>query len=51
MRECLQDKALEKRISGGQGFGDTILNFALAFDLIIANTLAFKKEEHLITYK
>ena len=31
--------------------GDTILDFALAFDLIIANTCFKKREEHLITYK
>jgi len=43
-------------VHGGQGFreknelGDTILDFALAFDLVIAIT-ALKREDHLITYK
>ena len=42
---------------GGQGFGeknelgDTILDFVLAFELVIANTCFKKREEHLITYK
>ena len=42
---------------GGQGFreknelGDTILDFAVAFVLVIANTCFKKKEEHLIIYK
>ena len=42
---------------GGQGYGekyelgDTILEFTLALDLIIANTCFKKREEHLITYK
>ena len=37
---------MEKRIE----LGDTILDFALAFDLVIANTCFKKIEEHLITY-
>ena len=42
---------------GGQGFGeknelgDTILDFALAFDPVIVNTCFKKRDEHLITYK
>ena len=46
-----------ERVHGGQGFGernelgDTILDFALAFDIVIANTCFKKREEHLITYK
>ena len=46
-----------ERVHGGQGFGeknelgDTILDFALAFDLLTANNNFKKREEHLITYK
>ena len=42
---------------GRQGFGDknelidTILEFALAFDLVIANNYSKKSEGHLITYR
>ena len=45
-----KDNRWYKRVHGGQGFGeknelgDTILDFALAFDLIIVNT-SFKKRE------
>ena len=52
-----KDNREYERVHGGQGFeeknelGDTILNFALAFDIVIANTCFKKKEEHLITYK
>ena len=41
----------------GYGFGDrnetgkSILNFALASDLVMANTMYKKREEHLITFK
>ena len=33
------------------GMGGTILDFAVSYDLIIANTYFKKREEHLITYK
>ncbi|KAM1404945.1 hypothetical protein ACFX2I_013383 [Malus domestica] len=42
---------------GGHGFGErnedgeVILNFAMAYDLFLANTFFKKREEHLITYK
>ena len=42
---------------GGQGFGEknelenTILDFAFAFYLVIANACFKKREQHLITYK
>ncbi|PKA67201.1 hypothetical protein AXF42_Ash004693 [Apostasia shenzhenica] len=44
-------------IHGGYGFreineeGKTILEFSSAYDLVIANTLFKKREEHVITYK
>ena len=46
-----------ERVHGSFGFGnknearDTILEFATAFDLIIANTFFQKRESHLITYR
>ncbi|KAI8571920.1 hypothetical protein RHMOL_Rhmol01G0158000 [Rhododendron molle] len=46
-----------ERVHGGFGFGDLneggrrILDFAVAFDLIVGNTLYWKCEEHLITFK
>ena len=46
-----------ERIHGGYGFGDrneigeSILDFALAYDLVVANTWYKKSEEHLITFK
>eukprot|EP00262_Sarcandra_glabra_P012088 TRINITY_DN3039_c0_g2_i3.p1 TRINITY_DN3039_c0_g2~~TRINITY_DN3039_c0_g2_i3.p1 ORF type:complete len:402 (+),score=55.32 TRINITY_DN3039_c0_g2_i3:275-1480(+) len=46
-----------ERIHGGYGFGErnemggAILDFAVAFDLAIANTFFKKKDEHLITFK
>ena len=46
-----------KNIHGGYEFGvtneegRTILDFALAYDFAIANTLFKKREEHIITYK
>ena len=45
------------RVHGGHGIGErnpegeTIIDFALAFDLAIVNTFFKKKREHLITYK
>ena len=44
-------------VHGGYGFGDrneasmNILDFAVAYDLIIANTYFKKRYEHLITFK
>ena len=44
-------------VHGGYGFGDrneasmNILDFAVAYDLIIANTYFKKRDEHLITFK
>ena len=46
-----------EKVHGGFGFGDLneggrrILDFAVAFDLIVGNTLYKKREEHLITFK
>ena len=46
-----------ERIHGGFGYGDknemgeSILEFATSYDLIIANTLFRKRDEHLITFK
>ncbi|XP_058217647.1 uncharacterized protein LOC131328767 [Rhododendron vialii] len=46
-----------EKVHGGFGFGDLneggrrILNFAVAFDLIVGNTLYRKRDEHLITFK
>ena len=44
-------------VHGGYGFGDrnnfraAILDFAVAYDLIVANTFFRKRDEHLITFK
>ena len=44
-------------VHGGHGFGDRngdgerILDFAVAFNLVIANTYYIKRDEHLITFK
>ena len=52
-----KDNKSYERVHGGFGFGDrnlmgdSILDFAVAFDLIIANTYFEKRDEHLITYK
>ncbi|XP_058189385.1 uncharacterized protein LOC131306971 [Rhododendron vialii] len=46
-----------EKVHDGFGFGDLnecgrrILDFAVAFDLIVGNTLYMKREEHLITFK
>ncbi|XP_058216771.1 uncharacterized protein LOC131327642 [Rhododendron vialii] len=46
-----------EKAHGGFGFGDLneggrrILDFAVAFDLIVGNTLYRKREEHLITFE
>ncbi|GMP80885.1 hypothetical protein CsSME_00035817 [Camellia sinensis var. sinensis] len=51
------DKLGYERVYGGYRFGDrneageSILDFALAFDLVVANTMYKKREEHLITFK
>lgn len=45
------------RVNGGQGFEerneleDTVQKFALAFDIVIANTYFKMSNWHLITYK
>lgn len=52
-----KDKREHERVHGGKGFGeknelgDAILNFALAFDLVITATCFKKREGDLITYK
>ena len=44
-------------VHGGHGFGDrnasgeAILDFAMAYDLIVANTFFRKRDEHLIIFK
>ena len=56
-RHVGKDNRGYERVHGGHEFGekneleDTILDFALAFDLVIANTCFKKREGHLITYK
>ncbi|GMP25558.1 hypothetical protein CsSME_00002369 [Camellia sinensis var. sinensis] len=51
------DKLGYDRVHGGYGFGDrneageSILDFALASDLVVANTMYKKREEHLISFK
>jgi hypothetical protein len=45
-----------ERVHGGFGYGEQnqegedILNFAIAYDLIVANTFFRKKKSHLITF-
>ena len=45
-----------ERVHGGFGYGsrsqvgEDILNFTLAYDLLIANTLFRKRESHLVTF-
>lgn len=45
------------RVHGGYGFrvrnkaGKTIIEFAMAYDLIIANTYFKKRDENLVTFK
>jgi tRNA(His) 5'-end guanylyltransferase len=45
-----------ERVHGGFGYssrnkeGEDVLNFALAYDLLIANTLFRKRESHLVTF-
>ncbi|WP_375619064.1 hypothetical protein, partial [Bartonella sp. AC134YNZD] len=52
-----RDRGMYDRAHGGHGFGvrneggEKILDFAVAFDLVIANTLYKKRDEHLITYR
>ena len=55
------DRGGYEMVHGGHGFGDrndfrnnfgeAILDFAVAYDLIVANTFFRKREEHLITFK
>nr|AWA44767.1 hypothetical protein SO140N16_000001 [Saccharum officinarum] len=46
-----------ERVHGGFGYGsrnqegEDVLNFALAYDLLIANTLFRKRESHLVTFR
>ena len=47
MSKCMEYKDLENR----NELGDTILEFALAFDLVVTNTYFKKREDYLITYK
>ena len=50
------DKLGYEKVYGGYGFGDRneagerILDFALASDLVVANTMYKKREEHSITF-
>ena len=51
------DKLGYERVHGGYSFGDknetgeSILDFALASDLMVANTIYKKRKDHLITFK
>jgi Reverse transcriptase (RNA-dependent DNA polymerase). len=51
------DRVGYEMVHGGHGFGDrnasgeSILEFAIAFDLVLANTYYKKRDEHLITFK
>ena len=47
MGECMQDKDLEE----GMIWGDTLLEFSLPFDIVIANAYFKKTEDHLVMYK
>jgi len=44
-------------VHGGFGFGErnpggvSVLDFAVAFDLLVANSLFMKKEDHLVTFR
>ena len=44
-------------VHGGFGYGsrsqegEDVLNFALAYDLLIANTVFKKRESHLVTFR
>ena len=46
-----------ERVHGGFGYGsrsqegEDVLNFALAYDLLIANTVFKKRESHLVTFR
>ena len=46
-----------ERVHGGFGYGsrsqegEDVLNFALAYDLLIVNTLFRKRESHLVTFR
>jgi hypothetical protein len=46
-----------KRVHGGFGYGsrnqegEDVLNFGLAYNLLIANTLFRKRESHLVTFR
>ena len=52
-----KDRRGYEMVHGGHGFGDkndageAILDFAVAYDLIVANTFCRKRDEHLITFK
>lgn len=54
----MQERIVEgTRVHGEQGFGErnelanNILDFALAFNLVLANIYFMKRYDHLITYK
>ena len=52
-----KDRRGYEMVHGGHGFGDrndsgeAILDFAVAYDLIVANTFFRKRDEYLITFK
>ena len=52
-----KDRRGYEMVHGGHGFGDrndsgeAILDFVVAYDLIVANTFFRKRDEHLITFK
>ncbi|GMP23033.1 hypothetical protein CsSME_00000790 [Camellia sinensis var. sinensis] len=51
------DKLGYERVHGGYGFGDrneageSIVDFVLVVDLVVANTMYKKREKHLIPFK
>ena len=52
-----KDRGGYEMVHSGHGFvdindyGEAILDFAVAYDLIVANTFFRKRDEHLITFK
>ena len=52
-----EDRVGYEIVHGGHGFGDrndegeSILDFAMAYDFVLVNTCFKKRLEHLITYK
>ena len=53
----VKDRGGYEMVHSGHSFGDrndlgeAILDFAVAYDLIVANTIFRKRDEHLITFK